>query len=108
METWVVILIIVVVLCSLSSLGLTLFMLQVEKSMEKDFGEAIAGLSADAARKKVEAKAKQDNIYYQKILIQDDATCPSDKNSGMETIVIEVKNGKATGVVNFCASEYMT
>ena len=108
MQAWAIILIVLVILCSASSIASVLIMLNVEKGMEKDFGDAVKGLSADAAREKVEAKAKNDNIYYQKILIQDTATCPPDQNSGMETVVIEVKNGKATGVVNFCASEYLT
>lgn len=108
MQAWAIILIVLVILCSTSSVAGVLLMLHVEKSIEKDLGDAVAGLSADAARETVKARAKQDNIYHKKILIQETATCPSDQNSGMETIVIEVKNGKATGVVNFCASEYMT
>jgi len=108
MQAWAIILIVLVILCSLSSVAGVLLAMHVEKSIEKDLGDAVKGLSADAAREKVEARAKQDNMYYKKILIQDNATCPSDQNSGMETVVIEVKNGKATGVVNFCASEYMT
>lgn len=108
MQAWAVILIVLVILSSTSSLVGVLLAMHVEKSIEKDLGDAVKGLSADAAREKVKARAKQDNIDYQKILIQDTATCPSNQYSGMETIVIEVKNGKATGVVNFCASEYMT
>lgn len=108
MQAWAVILIVLVILSSTSSLVGVLLAMHVEKSIEKDLGDAVKGLSADAAREKVKTRAKQDNIDYQKILIQDTATCPTDRNSGMETIVIEVKNGKATGVVNFCASEYMT
>jgi len=108
MQAWAVILIVLVILCSLSSLVGTILILNVEKDMEKALSEGVTGLSADAARARVVANAKKDGIDYKKILIQDDATCPSDQNSGMEAIVIEVKNGKATGVVNFCMSEYMT
>lgn len=109
MQAWAVILIVLVILCSASSIAGVLIGLHVEKSIEKDLGDVVKGLGADAARDAVKARMKRDNMYYSKILVQEgNATCPPDQNSGMEAVVIEVKNGKATGVVNMCASEYMT
>jgi len=109
MQAWAIILIVLVILCSASSVGGVLIGLRVEKSIEKDLGDAVKGLGADAARDAIEARMKRENMYYSKILIQEgNATCPLDRGSGMEAVVIEVRNGKATGVVNMCASEYMT
>lgn len=109
MQAWAIILIVLVILCSASSIGGVFLAMHVEKSIEKDLGDAVKGLGADAARDAVKARMKRDNMYYSKIMVQEgNAACPPDRDSGMETVVIEVKNGKATGVVNMCASEYMT
>lgn len=100
MQAWAVILIVLVILCSASSVAATFSLLNLEKGIEKSLAEGVAGLGRDAARAKVLANAKKENIEFERIVVQDDAVC---RDPGV--VVVEVKNGKATGVVNFCLSE---
>ena len=103
MQAWLVILIVLVILSSVSSIALAILVpysrMAFEKSIEEALAEGVAGLSADAAREKVKARANKDDIYYKNLLTQDNATCPNDREY---SIVIEIKDGKATGVVNYC------
>jgi hypothetical protein len=63
METWVIILIIVVVLCSLSSLAISLTAVEVAKAYKRDmetiYGEGVIGLGEAAAKDRVVANHKK-------------------------------------------------